>query len=175
MVRVDGVDLVVERGADEQRVRLTTLRAAAAFVGVGPGMPPSVYTPATPLDLDQPLAIDPPAATALADWFARVDRALRTFADELRDAGAGEPSPITIWPEHFDLARSAAKVNYGASPGDDAIGEPYAYVGPWDRPLPGDSAFWNQPFGATLGHERIASSDDLVAFYRAGKEAAGRR
>ena len=73
-----------------------------------------------------------------------------------------EPSPITIWPEHFDLALSAAKVNYGASPGDDAIGEPYAYVGPWDRPLPGDATFWNQPFGAALGHDRIAGSDDLV-------------
>ena len=66
-------------------------------------------------------------------------------------------------------------MNYGASPGDAAIGEPYAYVGPWDRPLPGDATFWNQPFGAALGHDRISGRDELVAFYQAGKAAAAHR
>src|SRR5262249_45817787 len=143
---VDDIDLVVEQGGVVRRAPLTTLRAAAAFVGVEPGMPDTVYAPSTPLDLDRPLAVDAASAAALAWWFATADEALRAFAREVSaelaaaavaDPADAAPTPTTIWPEHFDLALSAGKVNYGASSGDDAIADPYAYVGPWERPLPG--------------------------------------
>ena len=53
-------------------------------------------------------------------------------------AAAAEPActgstlqtPV-LWPEHFDVGITLDKVNYGVSPGDDDIPEPYAYVGPW--------------------------------------------
>jgi hypothetical protein len=39
-------------------------------------------------------------------------------------------------------------VNLGGSPGDGFSDEPYLYVGPWTSDRPGDSEFWNAPFGA---------------------------
>jgi len=175
VLRVELGDLVVERNHDVQRAPLTTLRAAAAFVGLEPGMPDTAYVPSTPLDLDRPLAIDLPSARMVAHWFAVGDDALQPFSEELTAASPNEdalPSAVTLWPEHFDLALSAAKVNYGVSPGDGTIGEPYAYVGPWDRPLPGDQRFWNQPFGATLTHDRANTASELQQFFRAGRQAA---
>ena len=50
-----------------------------------------------------------------------------------------------LWPEHFDIAIRVDDVNYGVSPGDDYLNEPYAYVGV--DPVP-DDEFWNAPFGA---------------------------
>src|SRR5260370_41561080 len=47
-VRVDATALVHERAGATRRHELTTLRAAAAFVGVPLGAPP-LYTPATSL------------------------------------------------------------------------------------------------------------------------------
>ena len=79
-----------------------------------------------------------------------------------------QPSDRTLWPEHFDLAISSSEVNFGVSPGDEAITEPYAYVGPWAKPLPGDAAFWNESFGAAVRRRDIATVDDLVDFFRAG-------
>ena len=49
-----------------------------------------------------------------------------------------------LWPEHFDVGITVARVNYGLSPGDAAIDEPYAYVGPWE-PASYEGAFWNAP------------------------------
>ncbi|RIK02477.1 MAG: hypothetical protein DCC48_18110, partial [Acidobacteria bacterium] len=51
---------------------------------------------------------------------------------------------------------------YGASPGDDAIDQPYLYVSPWTAQH-GDH--WNAPFGGaalTLG-ELIAAPDQAGA------------
>lgn len=85
------------------------------------------------------------------------------FADD-------EPTPSTLWPEHFDLAIVVARVNYGFSPGDAQIGEPYLYVGPFDGPPSGDDEFWNAPFGAVLGHREVTSVEDAVAFFHAGRD-----
>jgi hypothetical protein len=49
-----------------------------------------------------------------------------------------------LWPEHFDIGISVDEVNYGVSPGDVHIPEPYAYVGPWH---PRVGTFWNTGFG----------------------------
>src|SRR3954452_19838841 len=95
---VVGDELVVlAHDGSRRSTRLTTLRAAAAFAGVEPGLRGS-YPPATPLDLDAPLRVDPAAAPRLGDWYALGDAALRLSAEEHSEAA--EP---VLWPEHFDI------------------------------------------------------------------------
>ena len=159
---VTGTELEVVDGADRRRVPLTTLGEVAEAAGVAPGLRGS-YPPVTPLDLDAPLAVDPGAAGLLAGWFALGDAALRRVAEEL-----GAPQDPVLWPEHLDVGVVVDAVNYGCSPGDDAIPEPYVYVGPHGGP-PADDPFWNAPFGAAAPAGRIASVDDAVAFFREGR------
>jgi hypothetical protein len=160
-VQID--ELVVVDGDDLRREKLTTLRRAGELAGVEPKAPP-VYPAATSFDLDRPLDIEPGAARLIADWFALVDAALRRVSAELTD-----PTGITLWPEHFDLALTAAEVNYGGSPGDDEHVEPYLYVGPFARPLPtGGEGFWNEPFGASAPRSAVPDVDAAVAFFRRG-------
>jgi len=76
----------------------------------------------------------------------------------------------TPWPEHFDVGITMAEVNYGVSPGDATLGEPYAYVGPWRVP---SGAFWNQPFGAARPLTSLSSPQATLDFLLAGRRAAG--
>ena len=155
-VRVDGTALVHERAGAERRIEITTLRDAAGFVGVPLGAP-KVYPPATALDPDAPLAVDHDAALALGDWYALSAVLLHDLGKEHSEQPASE---LQIWPEHFDLAceigsaDAGARANYGASPGDDAIPEPYLYVGPWnpDRRTGMLAAY---PFGAALTYDEL--------------------
>jgi hypothetical protein len=163
---VDGTELVVGGTESNRRTALTTLRAAAEFAGITPGAPAEVYRPATPLDLDAPLTIDPSAARVLADWYQLGEQALRGFAAEIPD---DQPTPAVLWPEHFDLGITAGAINYGASPGDGHIADPYLYVGPHDGPPPGDPAFWNAPFGAVRTIDQIDAAADADAFFRDGR------
>src|SRR5436853_7752133 len=57
-VRVDGVELVHERPGTTTRVRITTIRAAAQFVGIPPRAPADVYKPTTPCTPYDPLPVD---------------------------------------------------------------------------------------------------------------------
>jgi hypothetical protein len=169
---VVGADIVVRDGVDERRESLTTLRAAATFVGIEPGALVDVYPPATALDHDAPLAVDADAAHAVHAWFVVVDRALARLG--VRDPDdPSVPAEPTLWPEHFDLALSDGEVNFGGSPGDDAVDEPYLYVGPWARPLPeAGLMFWNADFGAALRQRDVRSLDDAVDFLRRGRSLA---
>jgi len=166
---VAGAELVAGGAGGSRRTALTTLRAAADFAGIAPGAPAEVYRPATPLDLDKPLMIDPAAARVLADWYQLGARALRSFAVEFP---GDEPSAAVLWPEHFDLGITAGPINYGASPGDSHVPEPYLYVGPHQGPPPGDPAFWNAPFGAARTIHQIGAAADAAAFFRAGRARA---
>ncbi|HEY3089914.1 MAG TPA: hypothetical protein VGJ59_17825 [Jatrophihabitantaceae bacterium] len=157
---IAGTHLVVVDVAGMREAPLTTLGAAAAFAGITPGMPASVYPPATPLDLGARLAVDAEQARLLADWYEVTDAALRRFA----------PGTMPImWPEHFDVGITVGAVNFGASPGDGQVSRPYAYVGPHDGP-PVRDGFWNMPFGAIRTIDEISSVDEMVAFFRAGAE-----
>jgi hypothetical protein len=169
-IGVEGTELVLRAGGQERRTPITTLRAAGEFAGVEPGAPSNVYKPATPCNLDAPLPVDADAARRLADWYALGDAALRRLSVEI---AGDQPSDPTLWPEHLDVAIRAGEVNYGASPGDDKVPEPYLYVGPTglDVAATGDS-FWNQPFGATVAWEDIGSVEDAVAFFRQGRQHA---
>ena len=137
-VRVDGTELVVDDGGVCRRAPLTTLREAAAFVGVAPGAPTAVFTPTTPLDLDAPLVVDPVAAAFLSDWFGFATSVLEQLRAE---ASADlEPSRVQLWPEHFDVAvelgpvAEGRRAGYGGSPGDEPHPGPYLYVVPWEHP-----------------------------------------
>jgi hypothetical protein len=163
-IGVDGTELVDRDDRGERRTGLTTMRAAAAFIGVEPGAPARVYPPATPLDLDAPLVVDGPSAARLARWYEVVQLALDRLTAEL----AGEsPDPVQLWPGHFDLATTISEVNYGGSPGDDDHARPYLYVGPFSPPAT-DGSFWNESFGASLPGETV-SDDDALAFFRKGR------
>jgi hypothetical protein len=169
-IGVDGTELVLRAAGQERRTPITTLRAAGEFAGVEPGAPSNVFKPATPCDLDAPLVVDADAARRLADWYALGDAALRRLALEIAD---DRPSDVTLWPEHFDVGIRAGEVNYGASPGDAQVAEPYLYVGPTglDLAATGDS-FWNQPFGAAITWEAIDSVQDALDFFRQGRRRA---
>jgi hypothetical protein len=161
-VRVDGVELVHERPGTTTRVRITTIGAAAQFVGIPAGALADVYKPTTPCTPDDPLAVDADAANVLAAWFALGESLL----DELRDTyAAHEPTTATLWPEHFDLACAVGdagggtRANYGASPGDGTIPQPYLYVGPWDASRR-SGKLATQPWGAAITYEELRAAGD---------------
>jgi hypothetical protein len=159
---VVGLTLVVDDGGARRSAPFSTIGELAAFAGVEPGLRGS-YSPATSPEPETPLPGDEEVARVLAGWFALGDDALRRFSSAL--GGAQEP---VLWPEHFDVGITLDAVNYGCSPGDDAVPEPYLYVGPHAGP-PDDDPFWNAPFGAAVTTQRISTVDDAVAFFREGR------
>lgn len=158
-VRVEGVDLVLDRDGEIERAPLDSLGAGAALLGpeLLPGGPPA----------DSPLAIDPVAARRLADFFAFAADVLERLHGDFE--AADEASEINLWPEHFDIAFEAGseaegrRANYGASPGDEQHPEPYLYVGPWTAQPPGGP--WNATgfSGAELGYAELAGEADPAA------------
>jgi hypothetical protein len=166
-----GTDIALLVGADvTRRARLTTVGEAADAMGVQAGFPWTKHPPGTPFLPDEPLALDPEAAETLAAWFQLGDRALSLLAAEV---GAADDAVPKVYPEHFDLAISADSVNYGASPGDAAIAEPYLYVGPYDGP-PTRDAFWNAPFGAFVTRREVATPEEALDFFRSGRSRLAR-
>jgi hypothetical protein len=167
---LDG-DIAVIDDKGVRRAPLTTPRAAAEFVGTEPGFPWTKHPPGTESMPDAPLVVDLDAAELLAGWFALGESALRELAITLAPGAAPAPQ---IYPEHFDLAITIAEVNYGASPGDDAIAAPYLYVGPFAGPPAGDEQFWNAPFGAYTTISEVGTAAAAVAFFFRGHELLGR-
>lgn len=170
VVAVEGTSITVRGNEGVRRAELTTVADAARLAGIPPGFPWTKQPPATPLEPDAPLTVDPGAADVLADWFALGAEALARLAGEIPE---DEPGEARIYPEHFDLGLVAAEVNYGASPGDDRVELPYLYVGPHEGP-PGDDEFWNAPFGAFRTIGDIGSTSDALAFLRDGRERVRR-
>ena len=93
------------------------------------------------------------------------------------DPATVDPSRPQLWPGHFDPAIEIGDENhrgsYGASPGDDAIPEPYLYVSVWwpDRiDIDPTDAVWNAPSftGAILKLSDFGAGDPVeraAAFY----------
>jgi hypothetical protein len=71
-----------------------------------------------------------------------------------------------LWPEHFDVGIRVGDINYGVSPGDTYLGEPYAYIGV--DPVPADS-FWNAPFGVTRPMTDFVDAGALREFFSDGR------
>ena len=174
VIGVAGDQLVI----DGSRQPIGSLNQAAAAVGIQPdvGQAEQFDVP-PPGDLDEQLSVDPGAADALGEWYAFAGDVL----EELR-RGAGssdDPSPVQIWPEHFDIAVDSGdqdagrRATYGASPGDRHHDEPYLYASPWAGridPFFGDAAFK----GASVLYPQIADAADPradgVAFYEKARE-----
>jgi hypothetical protein len=156
-LRVEGDELVGERGRAPLRGTITELAAAVA---VEPGVPEGLYSDHAELGPADPIDVDPAAAAEIADWLARGDQALRALAPDV------EP---VLWPEHFDLGIQLDEVNYGISPGDAGHPRPYAYVGPWKLRT---GPFWNAPFGALRAADELPDTAAVLAFFSEGRAAA---
>ncbi len=155
----------------ERRQPFTTLADACGFAGVDPTAPthPALEIPQ---DLDAALTVEPDAARALADWFWFCQTVLEILTVQLEPPEG--PSPITLWPEHFDVAvvlgAAGSRANFGGSPGDLYVDEPYCYVGPFE---PRTGPYWNESFGAVLRYSQILSGSDARAFFQKGTELLG--
>lgn len=155
-IRVVGVEVVTE----ERRSPIDGLTPGriAEALGIEPAGLGEVYHEGSGVGPDDLLSVDAEAAARLATAYAVGDAALRAIAPD--------ETPI-LWPEHFDIAISADEVNYGVSPGDGFLGEPYAYVGPWTPPEQDD--FWNASFGAARPLADLPDADAIVAFFEEGR------
>ncbi len=165
-LRVDGDQLVILEGDHESWHPLSTLAVAGQAAGVELGAPKDVFAAGTELAPDRALELDADSVQRVAGWYQLTSDAL----ESLRRANAGRrPAIVQLWPEHFDLATNMAQVNFGGSPGDGHIPEPYLYVGPW-TPLEGD--FWNESFGATRLASEIDGPADAIEFFSEGLRRA---
>ena len=162
---VVGTDLVVQ---DADAVRHIPLRGTCGDIGraagVEAGAPDGVYHDGSGVSLTEELSIDPASAAAIAQAFATGDHALRRLAAAHAPAG-GDPEEPVLWPEHFDVGITLDEVNYGVSPGDAGIPEPYAYVGPWKQRV-GD--FWDQPYGSARRLGELGDADAVLAYFETG-------
>lgn len=162
-LRVSGLTVVSSaRGAVEIDGR--SCRQLGAALGVEVGVPAGLYHDGSGVGVDDPLTVGASEAAEIVGCFTIGDAALRRFAPD--------EEPI-LWPEHFDVGISVAEVNYGVSPGDRFLAEPYAYVGPWQRRQ--DGAFWNAPFGAARPVRGLATVDAVVAFFATGRDRVVRQ
>ena len=156
-LRLEGVELVGAHGRHPLRGRYVEIAAA---IGVTPRMLDDVYSGRADVTLDDEVDPDPEAMRALLDALAVGDSALRTFAPD--------EEPV-FWPEHLDVAISRDEVNYGVSPGDVHLSQPYAYVGPWTAR---SGEFWNHSFGAARPMSALGGADAVVGFFREGARLA---
>ena len=138
-----------------------TPRALGAELGVAAGRPEGAYDGGSGVDPDEPLALDDGQARVIMGALALGHDALVAFA-------AGE-SPV-LWPEHFDVAIRVHDMNFGVSPGDGFIEEPYAYVGVSSPPA-GDM-FWNAPFGAAVPLRELPDASAVTGFFAEGRDRA---
>lgn len=154
------LDALVAGGRTVARLSGRTYAQLAEAAGVEPGAPEGLYVDGSGADPADVVEVDPRAAQVIARAFADGEAALRRLAP-------GE-TPV-LWPEHFDLGITVAEVNYGVSPGDAYLPEPYAYVGPWATRR---GPFWNAPFGAARPLTSFAGADELAEFLAEGRERA---
>ena len=158
-LRVEGLELVTPT------VRLPlggTFGDLARAAGVEARALRDVYDDGPGVTEADPLQVDPGAATVILDAFAHGDTAMRAFAPD--------QEPV-LWPEHFDVGISLGEVDYGVSPGDSQVSEPYAYVAPWS---PREGAFWNAPFGAARPLTDLPDAGSLLRFFREGARSVTR-
>ncbi|HKD98310.1 MAG TPA: hypothetical protein VKB69_12080 [Micromonosporaceae bacterium] len=155
---VDGSHLVA--GTGRFVLSGSTLDELARQAGVDAGAP-GIYHDGSGAAPGDHVSVDERAAAHLATCYAAGEAALRRLAP-------GE-TPV-LWPEHFDLGITLDEVNYGVSPGDGWLDEPYAYVGPWQRRT---GTFWTAPFGAARPLRELADAAVLADFFAEGRARAG--
>ena len=164
-IAVEGTELVVVVAAgDVVRLALAgTVRELAAAAGVDAGAPQGVYHDGSGVGLDDEVTVDATAAGTIETALGRGDDALRRLA--AAHGRTGDDAVPVLWPEHFDVGITLDEVNYGVSPGDAGVAEPYAYVGPWQQRT-GD--FWDQPYGSARTIRELGDADAVLAYFETG-------
>ena len=157
-LRVENGNLVGSHGSVPINGRSCADLAAA--MGVNVGAPADLYHDGSGVAPNEVLAINPELAALIIDGFDMGDAALRQFAPD---------QSAVLWPEHFDLSVTVDEVNYGVSPGDTYLDEPYAYVGPR---TPREDPFFNAPFGAAQPLRALPTPAALTTFFATGRDLA---
>jgi hypothetical protein len=181
-IRVEGDALVHQTGSSVRTATISTLEAAADFLGI-----PyrevwfeSFHDPLAPLGGDVELALDPVVTEAIGSWFGFASHVLERAR---RTPDAQDVTRVQLWPEHFDpafemgSAEAGGRASYGASPGDAAHPEPYLYVAAWGE-IDRSDPFWNGSFnGAMVSYQDLLGADDPYAtaltFYEEGHRRLG--
>ncbi len=155
---------------------VSTLKSAAEFLGVEPSASQREEDSPELGDIERQLVCDLETNAFLGDLFGLAFSALEELAFESQD-----PSPVQIWPGHFDAAIEASangnRATFGASPGDaDHYPEPYFYIGPHietDKANP----FWNaESFGgAVLPLSEFAGSSNSAEISKRNSEESNER
>jgi hypothetical protein len=159
-LRVDGGQVAGPTGA-AVAIDGRTPRALGAELGVAAGRPEGAYEGGSGVDPDEALPLDADQAGVILGALALGHGALVAFAPA--------ETPV-LWPEHFDVAIRVRDMNFGVSPGDGFIAEPYAYVGVAAPPA-GDR-FWNAPFGAAVPLRELPDAAAVTGFFAEGRERA---
>lgn len=170
IVRVEGDSIVTEETDQVATQTITTVRAAAEFVGIEYEVEwfSDFHDPLKPVDPDVRLAVDDTAARAIGQWFNFGTDVL----ERLRGHGAADDdvTEVQLWPEHFDPATELGsqdegrRASYGASPGDAGHQEPYLYVAPWGEFDETDS-YWNAGSfrGSLMGYSELVGAEDPIS------------
>ncbi|MEO5842877.1 MAG: hypothetical protein ABIQ73_18305 [Acidimicrobiales bacterium] len=103
-VDADGISMTAHN--ERRTAPITTLRAAADFAEIAPGVPSGLWRPKTNLALDEPLVVNPASLRVLVEWYALVGTALTALV-----ADASPKPDFQLWPEDFDLAMRLDDVN----------------------------------------------------------------
>jgi len=156
-----GGERLLAGGRQVAELNGVTCAELGVAAGVDAGAPQGLYADGSGMASDEVVRVEADAARLIARAFEVGDAALRLL----------DPTQTPVlWPEHFDLSIAVGEINYGVSPGDTAIAEPYAYVGPWTRRA---GEFWNQPFGASRTLAELGDATAVHDFFAAGRRAAG--
>ncbi len=165
--------------------------ALLAYLGVEPDIDHSLFTDTTAGRYD---------ASAVESYFqalTQIDTVFKQFKGELRE----ETGPVQFWPHHMDLAllwysgrlvpgvdpadeeNADEQMNFGFSPGDGGISDPYIYAtayptpnGLTDAPLPTGAVWHTDGFtGAVMMYASLVEADDpagkLLTFLRTVQHA----
>jgi hypothetical protein len=159
-LRVDGCLVAGAEGASVA-IGGRTPRALAAELGVSAGRPDGAYDGGSGVGVDEALAVDAELADVIVGALLLGHDALAGFA--------ADETPV-LWPEHFDVAIRVHDINFGVSPGDGFLAEPYAYVGVASPPAA--DLFWNAPFGAAIPLRELPDVHAVSGFFAAGRERA---
>lgn len=180
-IRVNGATLELQQGSDVTTAPISSLQAAADFLG-GPVDPKTAAEHDSPSlgDVDADLGVTADVVAFLDRWWGLGTAALETIR---ADEKSVDPSEVQLWPGHFDTAIEVGdedrRASYGASPGDHNTPEPYLYVSAWwpDRlNIAVDNPFWNAEgyTGALLPASELLGVEDpsavAVAFFAKGRD-----
>ena len=167
-VSVRGDRLAVE---PDRSTAITTVRDAAAFVGVELTSHPPVGHDLPPFEPDRHLDVDAAASCSLGAWWALGDSVLATVRGELADAMSASPScgPSTsTWRSPSSCPAVSASTS-ASRPEMPATMRPTCTSGhTMPRHFDRDDPYWNAPFGALLPRHEVGEGSDALAFIQSG-------